>query len=143
MGKLRVDKWLWAVRIFKSRTMANNACKSGKVRLDGVPLKPSAAISEGDIVEVRKNNFNLKFKVVKLLQKRVSAKLAAPCYVDMTPEEEMNKFKKWFVNKPGEYRDKGAGRPTKKERREIDDFKEIDLEEEVGDFYNFDEDDIG
>lgn len=141
MKKVRVDKWLWAVRIFKSRTLANNACKKGKVRMDGVNLKPSSTVSPGDIIEVRKNNFNLKFKVVKLIQKRVSATLAQPCYVDLTPAEELNKFKSWFMQKPGEFRDQGAGRPTKKERREIDDFKELDIEEEIEDFYNFEEED--
>lgn len=139
MKKVRVDKWLWAVRIFKSRTLANNACKKGKVRMDGVNLKPSSTVSPGNIIEVRKNNFNLKFKVVQLIQKRVSATLAQPCYVDLTPAEEMNKFKSWFMQKPGEYRDQGAGRPTKKERREIDDFKELDIDEKVDDFYNFED----
>ncbi len=137
MKKVRVDKWLWAVRIFKSRTLANNACKNGKVRMDGVPLKPSSTVKVGDRLEVRKNNFNLQFEIVKLIQKRVSATLAAPCYIDHTSEAELNKFKSWFYNKASEYREKGTGRPTKKERREIDEFKT--LEEEIEDFYNFDE----
>lgn len=141
MDKVRVDKWLWSVRIFKSRTMAANACKNGKVRLNGTtPLKASSSIKKGELLHVRKNNFNLIFKVVELIEKRVSAKLAEPCYENLTPAEEMNKFKSWFVtNAPGEYREKGAGRPTKKERREIDDFKEMDLKEELEDFFNFEE----
>ena len=127
MDKVRVDKWLWSVRIFKSRTLASNACKKGHVRVDGQILKPSAFVKQGDLLEVRKNNFNMRFKVVELIEKRVSAKLAEPCYEDRTPEEELNKFKAWFMNgRAAEFREKGAGRPTKRDRRQIDGFKEGD-----------------
>lgn len=124
--KVRVDKWLWAVRIFKSRTIATDACKSGKVKVNSVSLKPSHNVSIGEIVEVRKNGFNFTFKVNQLLEKRVSATLAAPSYEDLTPTDELNKYKDWFVGKFGaEVRDKGEGRPTKKDRREIDEFKDV------------------
>jgi len=127
MDKVRVDKWLWSVRIFKSRTLASNACKKGHVRVDGQILKPSSFVKRGDLLEVRKNNFNMRFKVVELIEKRVSAKLAEPCYEDHTPEEELNKFKAWFMNgRAAEFREKGAGRPTKRDRRQIDGFKEGD-----------------
>ncbi|MBK8734419.1 MAG: RNA-binding S4 domain-containing protein [Saprospiraceae bacterium] len=122
--KLRVDKWLWSIRIFKSRTMSTDFCKSGKVRLKEEVLKPSSLIQVGQTLEIKKNGFNLLFKVIKLISKRVSASEAILCYENVTPESEMNKFNEWFVGKStGEWRDRGEGRPTKKERRLIDEFK--------------------
>ena len=127
MDKVRIDKWLWAVRIFKSRTLATDVVKKGKVRLNDEPVKPSSNVSVGDRLQVQKEGFNLQIEVVKLLNKRVGAPLAVTCYVDHTPEEEMNKFKDWFVGKSkGEFREKGLGRPTKRERREIESFKDLD-----------------
>lgn len=128
MDKTRIDKWLWAVRIFKSRSMAADACKNGRVKtMSGTILKPSSNINRGDLIQVRKDHFNFTFKVLEVIDKRVSAKLAEPCYENLTTTEELNKFKTWFISsQPTEFRDKGSGRPTKKERREIDDFK-IDL----------------
>ena len=124
---MRIDKWVWAVRIYKSRTIAADACKSGKIRLNGNVAKPSALVTESDKIEVKKNGFNLEFKVIRLLKSRVGAAIAVECYENITPEEEMNKYKNWFMGKAQpELRDRGTGRPTKKERREIDDFKESD-----------------
>ncbi|WMX12282.1 S4 domain-containing protein [Aureispira sp. CCB-E] len=125
LEKVRVDKWLWAVRIFKSRTLATNACKSNKVMIDGVALKPSSSIERGMTLQVKKEGYNMTYKVVDLLEKRVSATLAEPCYENLTPEEELNKFKDWYLFHKGsaEVRQKGAGRPTKRERREMDKFK--------------------
>jgi ribosome-associated heat shock protein Hsp15 len=125
MDTMRVDKWLWAVRIYKSRTLAADACKSGKVRLVKGIAKPASSVSPNDVIEVMKNGFNLKFKVIQLLKSRVGAPIAITCYEDQTPQEELNKYKDWFVGKSGvEYRERGLGRPTKKERREIDEFKD-------------------
>ncbi len=125
LQKVRVDKWLWSVRIFKSRSMATDACKSGKVKVDEDIVKPSQLIQRGNIIEVKKNGFIYTLKVVDLIQKRVSASLAQPCYEDLTPEEELNKYKDWFVGKGrSEFREKGLGRPTKKDRRKIDRFKD-------------------
>ncbi len=122
--KVRIDKWLWSVRIFKSRTIATDACKSGKVKINGVAVKPSFSIEPETLVEVRKNGFNLKFKVLKLIEKRVGAPIAQTCYEDLTPAEELRKFEDWYIGKAGsEQRDRGAGRPTKRERRDIDKFK--------------------
>jgi len=122
--KVRVDKWLWSVRIFKSRTIATDACKSGKVKMGGEPLKASHAIQAGDVLEVRKNGFNFRYKALELIQKRVGAPIAQKCYEDLTPEDELNKYKEWFVGKAAaEKRERGAGRPTKRERREIEQFK--------------------
>ena len=122
--KIRVDKWLWTVRIFKSRTMATKACKTGKVKMNDVNLKPSYLVTIGDLLQVHKNGFNLIFEVKDILKSRVSATLAEPCYSNLTSEEELNKYKDWFVGKGrAEIRAKGEGRPTKKERREIDEYK--------------------
>lgn len=132
LDKVRVDKWLWSVRVFKSRTMATDACKSGRVKINDKNAKPSTTIERGDLVSVRKEGFNLQFKVLDLIQKRVGAPIAQTCYENVTPEAEMMKYKNWYVGKAQvESREKGAGRPTKRERRDIDQFK--------GDFLFFDE----
>ena len=124
MDRVRVDKWLWSVRIFKSRSLSTDSCKTHKVSVNGEKIKPSYLIKIGDMVEVKKNGFNLSFKVEILIDKRVSAVSAAPCYTDLTPESELNKYKDWFIGKGDtERRKRGSGRPTKRERREIEDFK--------------------
>ncbi len=124
MNKVRVDKWLWGIRIFKTRTLATDNCKTGKVKVNGVVAKPSQAISVNDLLEVKKDGFNLQFKVLQLLEKRVGAEIARTCYENLTPIEELNKYQSWFVGKGGvEVREKGAGRPTKADRRQIDTFK--------------------
>lgn len=126
MAKVRIDKWLWSVRIFKSRTLATDACKAGKVRIGEEPVKPAYLITENEIVTVKKDGFNLRYRAIQLIEKRVGAPIAVTCFEDVTPEEEKNKYKAWFLNgiATAEKREKGAGRPTKKERREIDEFKE-------------------
>lgn len=124
MDKVRVDKWLWSVRIFKSRTIASAACKGGRVKIDGAKLKPSYMLQVGEILQVNKEGFNMTFKVVKLIEKRVGAPIAQTCYENLTPAEEMNKFKDWFTNNaPVEKRERGTGRPTKRDRRAMDKFK--------------------
>ena len=127
LQKVRIDKWLWAVRIFKSRTIATNACKSNKVSIDGQSLKPSSTIVRGMTLNVKKEGYNMVYKVVDLLEKRVSAKVAEPCYENLTTEEELNKFKEWYMHNKtnSEFREKGEGRPTKKDRRNIDKYKDI------------------
>ena len=125
MDKVRIDKWLWSVRIFKSRTIATDACKTGKVQIEDTRVKPSTSVEVGQTVNVQKNGFNLQFKVIKLIEKRVGAPIAVTCYEDLTPVEELNKYNDWYVGKARpEQREKGAGRPTKKERRQIDDYKD-------------------
>lgn len=125
LEKVRVDKWLWSVRIFKSRTIAANACKTGKVKVNDKTVKPSTTIEREDLIEVKKNGFNFQFKVIDLIQKRVGAPIAQTCYEDLTPAEELNKYHDWYIGKSQpEKREKGAGRPTKKERRNIEQFKE-------------------
>ena len=126
LQKVRVDKWMWSVRIFKSRTLATDACTGGKVQINGSNAKPSQNVQRGDILNIKKDGFNLTYKVVDLIEKRVGAELAAPCYENLTPAEELNKHKDWYIaNTVGEFRDKGTGRPTKRDRRSIDTFKDI------------------
>ncbi|PSR14322.1 MAG: RNA-binding protein [Bacteroidetes bacterium] len=122
--KVRIDKWLWSVRIFKTRTLATTAVRSGKVKVNEKIVKASYLLQAGETVVVGKNGFNFVFKVIELIQKRVGAAVAQTCYVDRTSPDELNKYNDWFIGKRGvEAREKGAGRPTKKERREIDGFK--------------------
>ncbi|NOZ09011.1 MAG: RNA-binding S4 domain-containing protein [FCB group bacterium] len=118
-GKLRIDKWLWAVRIFKTRSLAQEACLSGKVKVADQRIKPAKMIVVGDIITVRKGILTRTLKVTGLLEKRGSATVAADHVEDLTPPEEKMKFKSVFAN-PVLPRKKGAGRPTKKQRRMLD-----------------------
>ncbi|MBL7781890.1 MAG: RNA-binding S4 domain-containing protein [Saprospiraceae bacterium] len=124
-NKVRIDKWLWSVRIFKSRTIATDACKGGKVKIAGIAVKPSHMIVEGDVVAVKKEGFTFEYRAIQLIEKRVGAPIAATCYEDVTPAAEKNKYEAWFTNATptSEKRERGSGRPTKKERREIDKMK--------------------
>ena len=118
---VRVDKWLWAVRIFKTRSQATEACRKGHVSIGDLPVKASRTLNPGEIIKVRKPPLVRSFKVLELAQKRMSAKLAVNFVEDVTPPEEleileMQKNMRWIT------REKGTGRPTKKERRDLDDF---------------------
>lgn len=105
--------------------MSTDACKASRIRLQDKVLKASDLIHEGQLIEVRKNGFQFLFEVIKPIGKRVSASEAALCYHNKTSPEELNKFSEWhFGSSASEFREKGDGRPTKKERREIDDFKD-------------------
>jgi ribosome-associated heat shock protein Hsp15 len=122
MTKVRVDKWLWSVRIYKSRTIATDACKSGKVKVAGNSVKPSYQIAEGDVIAVKKEGFTFEFRALQLIEKRVGAPIAIGCYEDITPAAEKTKYEAWFLNATptNEKRERGSGRPTKKDRRDID-----------------------
>lgn len=123
-GKMRVDKWLWCVRIFKSRSISNEAVKSNKVFVNDQLVKPSQNVTIGDKILVKKGGYNLQFEVTGLLKSRAGAPIAQECYIDHTPEEEKNKFADWYIGKgQSEQREKGLGRPTKKDRRNIERFK--------------------
>lgn len=118
---IRVDKWLWAVRLFKTRSQATLACRKGHVSIAGLPVKPSRVIHPGEIVDVRKAPVTRRFKVLKLAEKRMSAKLVAAYIEEVTPQEQldlldMQKHMNWSN------RDRGTGRPTKKDRRDLDQF---------------------
>lgn len=113
-GKVRLDAWLWSVRIYKTRSAATTACRAGHVRLNGEPVKASQNVVAGDRIRVRKDGFDRDLEVTGLLSKRVSAPLAAKCYIDHTPPRER------LVIPQVPVRERGAGRPTKKDRREMD-----------------------
>jgi ribosome-associated heat shock protein Hsp15 len=116
---VRIDKWLWAVRIFKTRSMATNACKSGKIVIAENPVKPSHIAKIGEEVKINGGPFGpitRTFIVKGLLEKRVSAKIAKDFVEETTPEEEFIKLKA-LREYPFALRERGTGRPTKKERR--------------------------
>ena len=121
--KLRIDKYLWARRAFKTRTLASDACKAGRVKLDGNNIKPSHEVKIGEIYQVAKGVERKVIKVTGLLENRVDAKTAVFFYEDITPVEQTLAFKSMF-QAPILKRDRGTGRPTKKDRREIDDLKD-------------------
>ena len=121
-NNLRIDKWLWAVRIFKTRSQAAEACKKGRVLIDDVQVKPSRVIKVGEIVHIKRPPVTFQFKVVGLLGKRQAASIVVDYVKDVTPEEE--KLKLDIQRYTGyELIDRGVGRPTKRERRLIDDLK--------------------
>jgi len=124
MGEgIRIDKWLWAVRVFKTRSMASNACRAGKVKINDQEIKPSRDANIGDVVSVRINpHFTRTVKVIGLLKNRVGAKLVPNYAEDLTPPEEFDKLKR-YNELNWERRDRGIGRPTKRERRDIDRLK--------------------
>jgi len=123
-AEIRIDKWLWAVRVFKTRSLATDACKKGRVIIDDQPVKASRNVKLDEIIYVKMPPITKKFKVVGLLSNRVGAKLVPNYMEDLTPEEEIKKLE--LVNKDTfGRRPRGAGRPTKKERRIIDKLKNI------------------
>lgn len=125
LQKVRIDKWLWAVRFFKTRTLATEACASGKVKIDTATVKPAYLLKVDQIIHLSKSGEKWILKSKKLIEKRVSAVIATECYEDLTPPEERNKLQ--FPAVFYEVRDKGIGRPTKKNRRDIDKFKDFDI----------------
>ena len=121
--EIRVDKWLWAVRLFKTRSLASEACKKGKILVNNVPVKPSRTIKVGDVVGVKFNPVLYSFKVLALLQNRINAKLVPEYREDVTTPDQLQLIELGKIAAQTG-RERGAGRPTKKERREIDDFFE-------------------
>jgi ribosome-associated heat shock protein Hsp15 len=113
----RIDKFLWSVRIYKTRTQATDACKAGKITIDGRPVKPAKEVDKGDIINVKKDHINRSYRIISPIQKRVGAKLVAGFVEDITPESELNKLE--LMKQNFEYRDRGLGRPTKRDRRII------------------------
>ena len=120
--KLRLDKYLWAIRLFKTRSLAAAACESGKVKFDGVQAKPSRNVSIGDEYEVKTEAKRWRIKVTGLLEKRVAAVEAIKNYIDITPEEEVQRLQFQAASFQTGKRQSKIGRPTKKERRDLDDF---------------------
>ena len=135
MNEARIDKWLWAARIFKTRSIAADACKNGRVTLNGVNLKPSRTIKEGDVVSVKKPPVTYSFKVLKTIEQRVGAKLLPEIYENVTDPKQYELLQmsriSGFID-----RAHGTGRPTKKERRALDAFVDPVM-------FGFDEEDEG
>lgn len=136
MPEARIDKWMWAARIFKTRTIAAEACKKGRISINGSQVKPARMVKPGDVVQVRKPPVTYSFKVLQAIEKRVGAKLVPEIMENVTtPDQyellEMSKIS-GFVD-----RARGTGRPTKKERRDLDEFF---MPEYLDDFdFNFDD----
>jgi len=120
MADARIDKFLWAIRAFKTRTDATDACKGGKVKVAGGNAKPSKEVKPGDVLTVKKGSVTYTYKVLQPLERRVGAKLVPEYALNLTPAAELEKLRApvetFFIT-----RDRGAGRPTKKDRREIED----------------------
>lgn len=125
---MRVDKYLWCIRLFKTRNIATQACKKGHVKIDGNTIKPSKDIFGSEIIIVRKNQINYKIKVLDIPPNRVGAKLVDLYRKDITPKEEFEKTELLKYSKDY-YRKKGTGRPTKKDRRDIEDYSETTQED--------------
>ena len=146
MDELRIDKYLWAIRVYKTRTDATDACKGGKVRVNGSDIKPSKAVKVGDVITARKGVVAYTYKVLELIDKRQGAKLVPRYAENLTPQEELDKLRapvETFFLK----RDRGAGRPTKKDRRQMEDlWSNIsfdvpdDIAEQFATEFNFEED---
>ena len=119
MEEVRIDKYLWSIRVFKTRSDATDACKGGKVRVNGNDIKPSKTVRPGDTITVRKGAISYRYMVLALIDKRQGAKLVPEYAENITPQEELDKLKSpvetFFLK-----RDRGSGRPTKKERRQMD-----------------------
>lgn len=135
----RIDKWLWAARIFKTRSMAAAACKKGQVSIKGSQIKPSRMIKEGDVIEVRKSPVTFSFRVKQAIEKRVGAKLVPDVLENVTPPEqyeilEISKIS-GFVD-----RARGTGRPTKKDRRSLEEFTTPEFFGDFEDLWDDDED---
>ena len=132
MNEVRIDKWLWAMRIFKTRTIATEACKKGRVLMGGVAVKPSRTIKEGDIINVRKPPVTYSFRVKALTQNRLGARLVPEYMENITPKSELDLLDvvriSGFID-----RRKGLGRPTKREGRDLAEFTES-----ISDGWDFD-----
>lgn len=139
MKDTRLDKWLWAVRIFKTRSIAADACKKNRVKVNGAISKSSKTVNAGDIVSVRKPPIEYTFEVLEAIQNRVGAKIVNDYVRNITPQEQYDILKmqkiSGFIDRP-----KGLGRPTKKDRRDLDDFANDFFDEDTNFFDEFDED---
>lgn len=141
-GEVRVDKWLWATRVFKTRSIATEACKKGRVTIKGVTVKPSHTVKIGDVIVVRKPPISYSFEVLGVIENRVGAKLVPEYLKNVTPKEqyellEMTRIS-GFVD-----RQKGLGRPTKKEGRELAKFTDLtfmDFDDIDDDFDEYEDD---
>ena len=118
---IRIDKWLWAMRLFKTRTKAAEACNLNHIFINGLHAKPSRLVKNGIQIQIKRAGFTRTIEVLQLSEKRLPAKAVADCYKDLTPKEELDAFKARMA-RAAAYREPGTGRPTKKDRREMDEF---------------------
>lgn len=135
----RIDKWLWAVRVFKTRTIASDACRMGRISINGAQAKASRTVRVGDVVSVRRPPVTYSFRVLQAIDRRVGAKLVPDMMENITPPEQYELLE---MNRIGGFVDraKGLGRPTKKDRRVLDEFTEGDPDTDGFDFeFDFDE----
>lgn len=123
MAEERVDKWLWAMRVFKTRTIATEACKKGRVSIGGVAVKPSRCIKEGDVIDVKKPPITYSFRVLKVTGNRLGAKLVPEYLENVTAPEQYELLEMTRISGFVDRR-KGLGRPTKRDSRELSRFKE-------------------
>lgn len=123
MGEVRIDKWIWAVRVFKTRSLATDACKMNRVSINGQLTKPSRLVKEGDVISVRKPPIEYSFKVLRVLNNRVGAKLVPEYMENVTPKEQYDILELQRLSRFVD-RAKGLGRPTKKDRRDMESFIE-------------------
>lgn len=131
--EVRIDKWLWAVRLFKTRTLAAEACKKGKVIIKNVQVKPSRNVKVGDVVSIKRNPYLFSFEVLALAENRMNAKLVADFMKNVTTADQLELIElAKLAGNTG--RDPRTGRPTKKERRDLDDFVEPIYMDEDGDW---------
>lgn len=116
---VRIDKYLWAIRVFKTRGDATDACKGNKVRVGGSPAKPSKEVKPGEVIEIQKGTVRYSYRVIRLLENRVGAQLVPDYVENLTPQSELDKLRApvetFFIR-----RDRGSGRPTKKDRRAME-----------------------
>ena len=127
---MRIDKYLWCIRLFKTRSIATEACKKGHIKINDTNLKPSKEIFGNEEITIRKNQINYKIKVLDIPPNRVGAKLVDLYRKDLTPKEEFEKTELLKYSKDY-YRKKGTGRPTKKDRRDIEDYYDDSAENDV------------
>ncbi len=121
MTTVRIDKWLWSVRVYKTRSIASEACKKGNVSISDVAAKPSRVIKVGDIIQVRKNPVVFSFRVLAIPKSRIGAKLVSDYLENVTTADQLELLELGRIAAKNE-RARGTGRPTKKERRDIDKF---------------------
>ena len=116
---VRIDKYLWAIRVFKTRSDATDACKGNKVRVGGSPAKPSKEVKPGEVIDIQKGTVRYSYRVIRLLENRVGAQLVPDYAENLTPQSELDKLRApvetFFIR-----RDRGSGRPTKKDRRAME-----------------------
>jgi ribosome-associated heat shock protein Hsp15 len=117
--EVRIDKWMWAVRLFKTRSLATEACKKGKISINGIPVKPSRNVKVGEIIDIRQNPMVFSFKIIALAENRMNAKLVPEYMENVTTQDQLELLQLYKLNRTLD-RARGTGRPTKKERRDLE-----------------------